>query len=62
MEFILDIEWRDKPVVVELRNTLDPDDADAVRTSRFTGNVDMAECMKKIAQGNLRDAVKLVNN
>ena len=62
MELILDIERRDRPIVVELCNTLDPDDANAVRASRLTGNVDMAERMKKIAHGDLRDAIKLVND
>ena len=62
MELILDIERRDRPIVVELRNTFDSDDTDAVWAPRLTGNVDMTERMKKIAQGSLRDAIKLVNN
>ena len=62
MELILDIERGDRPVIVELRNTLNSDDTDAVRTARLPSNVDMTERMKKIAQGNGWDAIKLIND
>ncbi len=62
MELVLDIEGRDRPVVVELRNTLNPDDTDAVRTSGFPSDVDMAEGMKKIAYGDLWNTIKFVND
>ena len=65
MEIVLNIERRDRTVVVQLRHTLHTGDADAIGTAgRFLiiGEVDAAECIKKIAQGCRRDAVKLVND
>ena len=43
VELILDVEGRDGAIVTELCNTLDSDDANAVRTPILVRQVDMAE-------------------
>ena len=64
MEFVLDVERRDSPVVIELRDALDADDADAVwaRCCEVPGEVDVTKGMQETPQRVARDAIKLVND
>ena len=61
VEFLLDIKRRNSPVVIQLRNVLHTDDANAIRaTHRDIGDIDMPERMKKPLHGFRRDAIKFV--
>ena len=64
MEFVLDVERRDSPVVVELRDTLDAHDADAVgtRCSEVPSDVNLTKGVQETAQRVARDAIKFVND
>ena len=43
VKLVLDIEWGNGSIVVELCNALDPHDADAVRTPAFIRKVDVTK-------------------
>ena len=63
VELILDVERRDTPIVVELRQILYPDNAHAEGTARLLGNmIRLAERIQKIAHYRRGDAVKFVND
>ena len=61
LELILDIERRDRAVIVKLRDTFNAYDADAMRASRLTREINLAECVQKIAHNGLWDAIKFIN-
>ena len=64
MELVLDVERRDSPVIVELRDALDADDADAVRARcrEILGEVDVTKGMQEPWERVAGDAIKLVND
>ena len=62
-ELILHIKRRNCLVIVELCDTLNPDNPDAERTSGlFIGQVDVTQCMQKTADRVARDAIELIND
>ena len=64
MKLVLDVERRDSPIIVQLRDTLNPHDADAIRTRspEIPGEVDVPKGMQEPSKRVAWDAIKLVDN
>ena len=62
MKFLLDVERRNRPIIIQLRDVLDTDDADTIGTPPVArlGDIDAAERMKKPHHRLGGDAVKFV--
>ena len=61
-KLILDIEGRNGSVVIQLRDVFNTNNANAMRTSRPAGEIDLAEHAKETFHGIPWNSVKLINN